>query len=1289
METDTQNPQPSITFSESDPSESLKYPLLSKNVPLYLETSIDSPDIEMEVVYGKTENSGRLTKPQFMKLIQTLRNTHEGFGESTTLDIRKQYVQVNRVGLSDIRITIEGVSDIRTYCKTNDLTGISCTFVKKQEYKDPKNPSVKYKSLQNTDYNYRVNLKTEEEKNSTDTEVAKVLENLSESLKYFRYKKRFSFLTSDKLFRIDVTAVKTSEYKQALKGREVFQKFSQSGILKSPEFYEIEIEYIGSQPLTPTIYPIDEFVNTILSSDKHVSKHTFKQNRTHGSNLFSDAGLPTIPTQPEVCEFPEMIQHPEPSIDSHLTDDPMSDIRYDFWVQSDLEWIPDMMANFGKGLTYMCLKENTTATYKDAPENETYAEYMIYPQITEEEKEEYQEIMGSDIFSWPASFGGRLLIPISEIQGTPESHADPVAVTTKSKSKSKDKHKDIVNLSSKLKETEKKRLLKVVLDAVLQRLDSTLEDILCLILDTDILVSQTVATRVIRDYHTLTEQSSKDTVFMGPDPVTLTLNELNPENVHSVLQGYVVTEKADGLRAQLLISKDKHGYLVRKLKRQLVVIDTGVVFENVSGTWLFDGEYITNDKNGNKINLYMIFDVYWASDGSDANMYPNHAFTYPWSTKSKKDITRSRIVSEFKRSHIQKPADKNKTPMRIGFKTYLDGPRLLTASKKNVDTFTNLGKIGKLCKHILEKDQHSQTSGFGYRVDGLIFMPMCYPVKSMNEHPVDSIRGRWYANYKWKPPEENTIDFKVKIVQEMYGKQKRDKLTEATIDGTVVTCKQVSLIVSYDELKDPTCDFAWKMLTHAKHNQSKEAFFNPIGSNTNIHLCDIPLRDGKLLCERDNVELQDNMIVEMSYEQELPEGSRWVPLRERPEKTYGQANDAANNIWSTIVYPVTERMITGKDLDEVPLKLKTMKEETEAHAYYVSGDGDRDSIGGDKPLRKYHNLIKQKLITSICSSLKTKDGISILDTSVGRGGDIGKYLGADTHINFFLGLDISSNIGEAAKRYYTMRMRKPKAMFIQYDTSEPIHTGEGCIGSEKEIEKNKHLIDILYKNNKSLPKDFRSIEKDYRGLGEKGFDLISSQFTIHYYFKDEITLRGYLQNLSDNCRKGGYFIGTCYDGMKVFQTLQEKEKLEMIDECNEKIYSITKKYELDDFTYSKDNKEPMFGQEIDVYMSSIGQTITEYLVNFEMFIDLMDEYGFRLATPHLKGKQSGIFDHKDFTYQSGFGGFEKIRENLANLSSKDPSIKRRYPEALQILQEDNQGLRNLSDLNNWFIFQKV
>ena len=32
---------------------------------------------------------------------------------------------------------------------------------------------------------------------------------------------------------------------------------------------------------------------------------------------------------------------------------------------------------------------------------------------------------------------------------------------------------------------------------------------------------------------------------------------LNPDNPHNILKGYVVTEKADGIRAELFIDKDK------------------------------------------------------------------------------------------------------------------------------------------------------------------------------------------------------------------------------------------------------------------------------------------------------------------------------------------------------------------------------------------------------------------------------------------------------------------------------------------------------------------------------------------------------------------------------------------------------------------------------------------------------------------------------------------------------------------------------------------------------------
>ena len=54
-------------------------------------------------------------------------------------------------------------------------------------------------------------------------------------------------------------------------------------------------------------------------------------------------------------------------------------------------------------------------------------------------------------------------------------------------------------------------------------------------------------------------------------------------------------------------------------------------------------------------------------------------------------------------------------------------------------------------------------------------------------------------------------------------------------------------------------------------------------------------------------------------------------------------------------------------------------------------------------------------------------------------------------------------------------------------------------------------------------------------------------------------------NVSENLKKGGYFIGTCYDGMKVFKILSGLEggHLEMIDEFGNKVYSVTKKYEIE------------------------------------------------------------------------------------------------------------------------------
>ena len=82
-------------------------------------------------------------------------------------------------------------------------------MMKKVSNKDDKNPSLSFDQIVNTDYNFRINLKKEIILEEDSDEVIKFKDNLKDGLKYYRYKKRFSFYTEDKLFRIDLTAVKT------------------------------------------------------------------------------------------------------------------------------------------------------------------------------------------------------------------------------------------------------------------------------------------------------------------------------------------------------------------------------------------------------------------------------------------------------------------------------------------------------------------------------------------------------------------------------------------------------------------------------------------------------------------------------------------------------------------------------------------------------------------------------------------------------------------------------------------------------------------------------------------------------------------------------------------------------------------------------------------------------------------------------------------------------------------------------------------------------------------------
>lgn len=1313
----------------------------------FMKRAINSDNLELEFVYGSNNYTNPIQRVDFLRILSNLKQQYSTLSETNTLDII----------INSIRCSIEGIENITKYCKTNSIEDIpTATFIRKNKYVDPSFPSLKFNPITDYDYNYRINLKIEEAIEESNTDIQSLLVNWKNQLKYFRYKKRYSFITEDHLFRIDLTVVKSNGYDFEKRKNKLFKSFLESGVLKNKEEYELEIEYIGSLEINGE-FPIDKFSKTMYLEKEKVDeelKDKFKKMKTNwddklqeGDNSYSEMITPEIAPynlsikgiDEDPGEFPEVVIYPKDKV-KVTPSYSFEDIKYEYWEDSKREWLFDAILTYEKKIHYLSHKLNSEGDYQGSPKNTTYIEYSIYPEFTNEEKEQVKEI--DDTFnhiilipenqiikitkfrepiSWGPGKKKRIkrdgiieTEPSDNYEWKPEKYdfGEPPLIQFEDLKEAGEFDEDIKIQGKAYEYREKNKKTSQPNDLIrglVNVFKENIENILKLKEDSDIIVKKSEKDKIILEYRNLTEQSDsnfvlkkknelkkvkeedrrkrlnfeikkleiKTTRFIGPNPVSMSLDHIVPDMKHSITEAYVVTEKADGIRAQLLIGSDRMGYLVTQ---KMEIIGTDIRFDNCPGNWLFDGEYITQDKTGNEIELFMIFDVYYASDGH--SKYPGHAHTYPWISRKNKDICRSSILSEFK-SNVEFNLDN--TEFRIGYKSYLEGPKKMQVSKKDPDKYSNVGGIFKQSKKLW--DIETKKSGYRYSIDGLIYMPMYLSVGSMEEGiNKKSFGGEWSINYKWKPPEENTIDFKIRIVTEKTKKGIRDKITSSKINGKVVKCKQVHLYVGYDIKKDEDYDYNWKLLTNDKTTPFKEILFNPEKDNKSFYLCNIPLKNNKLFCEKDKSEILTNQIVEMRYSPENSGDMMWTPLRVRTDKEKPQFFVTANKIWSTIINPVTTDLITG--LDDV-YKVKSHNLETgdsPKHAYYAEeGDREGDYII-DISLRKLHNYIKNSLISAVCSIGNVP--ISVMDTSIGRGGDISKYLYSKNKIKFLLGLDISPDVNRAAKRFYLETRKKPKAMFIQYDTSESIKDGFGYKGTDKEIERNKSLINIIYHKKKKNPESFKDIHKNYDKIAENGFNIISSQFTIHYYFKNEMTLRGYLQNLSDNCMKGGYFIGTCYDGSRVFELMKDKEIFEMKDEMENTVFSIKKKYEIESFDYQKNNIKSMFGQEIEVEMSSIGNPFIEYLVNFDMLVDMMKVYRFKLVKPELKGIYSGIFNKEEFCVGEGLGNFGQIIENLPKLVNKDKLLKTTYQSANEINMKKNEKLKELSSLNNWFIFQK-
>ena len=110
----------------------------------------------------------------------------------------------------------------------------------------------------------------------------------------------------------------------------------------------------------------------------------------------------------------------------------------------------------------------------------------------------------------------------------------------------------------------------------------------------------------------------------------------------------------------------------------------------------------------------------------------------------------------------------------------------------------------------------------------------------------------------------------------------------------------------------------------------------------------------------------------------------------------------------------------------------------------------------------------------------------------------------------------------ACARYIKAREKSnniPRALFLQGNSMLNIKNGNACYS-----DKGKKIIDALFERG---PKDMKLLGKGvYKnfGIAKEGFNVVSTQFALHYFFESKQTLNAFLRNVSECCKVGGYLL---------------------------------------------------------------------------------------------------------------------------------------------------------------------
>ena len=790
-----------------------------------------------------------------------------------------------------------------------------------------------------------------------------------------------------------------------------------------------------------------------------------------------------------------------------------------------------------------------------------------------------------------------------------------------------------------------------------------------------VLIRKSIANKALSGYKELTGVS----VFRGNAPITMekeNMLKVPEKGVSNIRTGYNVTDKADGLRMMGYV--DGQGELFM-IDMSLNIYRTGLKKPDCRYS-LVDGEYVTKDRDGNPLSQYLLFDIYYAPE--------------------KKDVTKESFAGESGSNAASEPTGRY-AYLQDWVTRWNSGPGpavvpgLGITQKNKIQVFAKTflfakegdDSIFQACARILD------TASL-YYTDGLILTP--------NAAPLPQRPGSFEGQLKWKPSEDNTVDFLV-LIDKDPDMQQVDMVSIGVKPetGENVRYKTMHLYVAADRnaaYQDPRGTVLFEQplpddepSSGGKRTKSKvqPVLFNPkelpdTMANVTYRTVDEDYLTHEEFCSCENGDpILDRSIVECKYDGHAPPGWRWIPIRVRYDKTerYQRGEKggimnrdfSAESVWNSIHDPITLHMIrTGGERPSTD-EIKEMSGEVagvvrgDVAKVYYDRKAAKEDIQLIKGLREFHRLyIKEGLLlkTGLRGGNKT-----FVDLACGQGGDIQSWIRLDAKFCYgtdIAGFGIRDPQNGAYRRYLNAVMKKagkyndvPRMIFTIGSSGKRLATGEA--GATKE---ESNIMRSLY----GVVAPDGTIPPFVRKYGENqlrdGADCVACMFAIHYLFENEQTLAGIMQNISDSLKVGGLFVGCCFDGQRIFDALRGVDMGGSLvgKEGDAEIWRITKRYDAKDLIVEPASEGVGLG--IDVEFISIGTTQREYLVPFKLLQNKMAEIGCDLMTPE-ECKAVGL-KQSTATFDESFEMAEKDGKKF--VMAKD--------------------VKRYSFFNRWFIFKR-